>query len=79
MRLLLVLAALAVVGTGACSGEGPPVSDTIENVSLARVSLRVEGDDVRHLPPGRAPDTHAGRGRDISGGVLRTEASGRHV
>ncbi len=43
MRLLLAFAALAVLGTGACSSEAPPVSDTMENVSLDRVSLRVEG------------------------------------
>ena len=43
MRLLVVFAALAVFGTGACSSEAPTVSDTLENVSLERVALTVEG------------------------------------
>ncbi len=43
MRLLVGFAALAVLGTGACSSEVSTVSDTLENVSPERVSLQVEG------------------------------------
>lgn len=43
MRGLLAFAALAVLGTGACGSEAPTVSGTMENVSLERLSLRVEG------------------------------------
>ena len=43
MRFLIVFVGLAVLGTGACGSEVPTVSDTMENVSLERVSFHVEG------------------------------------
>ena len=66
-KLAWVLTGLIVLTSGACSSDVTPTPPGVtEDVSLSSIALRVERDDLRHLPPGRAPGSDGTRRSRVS-------------
>jgi hypothetical protein len=43
LRLLLALATLVVLASGACGSDAPPAPNPVEDAALLNLTLRVEG------------------------------------